>query len=540
VAEAFSGPLARGLADTEDRPYKMYYQYDAMGHLTGRVGSELWDAPGTMFPDTDTYVNNRNTSWQYDADGRITNGDGIQYTYDAAGRAVTVTSGGDHTQTQSFDGDGIRAKIVDEQYIDDGSGTTSLEMTTRYFVTSSVLGAVVTELDEAGQKGRGYVYGSGELLAWQVKEDGFEEVIWEHRDPSDASFRMTALSSALDYSRSAELDPLGADAGVRSPFSIPGPPRPPEERQDLTYPGFADLLSGNCKIDGIPAPSAMCSRMLRAGAGYRAPSSKVTTMRFRNGNNQVKYALAVWSVTGFGAGYLPVGASFDGSAWRVTLGFNEFGEQVGRGRGVYLPDSTMLPSLLQHELAHLSPQNSQLAPLPADQNAAIDSAYHNLLFRLNFGQISDDCRGNVIDKLTANGFDLSEFVRYLSGPVEFYNGLTSQAPAAGTVHPQRTANLLWGARATIADIFNSPTNNRRTIALTSITSSTLLVFFNPTYISTDNGGVNGRNLGLLFHEALHGFGARSNSFYDQDLMRIFNLSGASNELSSYIQRHCFN
>jgi len=99
--------------------------------------------------------------------------------------------------------------------------------------------------------------------------------------------------------------------------------------------------------------------MRRSGAGYRAPSSRVTRMRFRNESGQVKYALAVWSVTKFGAGYLPVGASFwDGTPnWTVVLGTNQYGEQIGYGSGVVLPDSTILPSL-PHELAHLIPQNS--------------------------------------------------------------------------------------------------------------------------------------------------------------------------------------
>ena len=51
------------------------------------------------------------------------------------------------------------------------------------------------------------------------------------------------------------MDPLNTDAGARAPII----PRPQHTwpREDLTYPAFADMLSGNCRVDGIPAPCAM-------------------------------------------------------------------------------------------------------------------------------------------------------------------------------------------------------------------------------------------------------------------------------------------
>jgi YD repeat-containing protein len=103
IKEAFSGPFARGEADTNDRPYKEFNQYDAMDHLVNRAGRHLSHAlPNAGV--TDSFVNNRNPNWQYDADGRLTNGNDIQSTFDAAGRATNVVSnsGGD-TRTSQFD-----------------------------------------------------------------------------------------------------------------------------------------------------------------------------------------------------------------------------------------------------------------------------------------------------------------------------------------------------------------------------------------------------------------------------------------------------
>ncbi len=45
IKEAFSGPLARGEADADARPYKQLNQYDAMNNLVGRVGSKHWVLP---------------------------------------------------------------------------------------------------------------------------------------------------------------------------------------------------------------------------------------------------------------------------------------------------------------------------------------------------------------------------------------------------------------------------------------------------------------------------------------------------------------
>ena len=142
----------------------------------------------------------------------------------------------------------------------------------------------------------------------------------------------------------------------------------------------------------------------------------------------------------------------------------------------------------------------------------------------------------MLDKLASNGFKLGEFINFLSSHYEFYDGTASQALAI-TVHPQ--ANALWGQGATIADIFGRTRNNRRTSAITSIISSYFLAFFNPDDISTNRRGVNDRNLALLFHEGIHGYYVGINPLFDQDLMRIFGLSGPSGSITDYIQRNCF-
>jgi YD repeat-containing protein len=280
VTEAFSGPMARGLADTTNRPYKQYYQYDAMGHLTGRVGSRLWGGPGGAFG-TDTYLNNRNTQWQYDADGRLTSDMQTQYTFDAAGRVIFVDTDGSN-QTLSYDGDGVKTKIV-------GTDMSTNVVTTIYQVTSSVLGSVVTELDQSGQKTRGFVYSNGEMVAWQQKSGSTESVLWKHSDQNNASYRMAGSGGVVDTTESRELDPLNSDAGTRSPYTFPSSH---PQGEVMSAPGFADAVNSNCRIDGVPAPCSMANNMLRSGAGYKAPSHSVTGVYSISERRYV--GLAIW------------------------------------------------------------------------------------------------------------------------------------------------------------------------------------------------------------------------------------------------------
>jgi YD repeat-containing protein len=244
VIEAASGPKARGEADSDFRPYDLSYEYDEMNHLTSR-GGRLWS--GQAPSEESSYSNDRNISWQYDVDGRLTSSGETQYTYDAAGRDINVVGqGGDLTQTQVFDGDGARTMLSSQQVTPTENGTTT-ETKTQYFVTSSVLGRVVTELDQSGAKTRTFVYQGSQILAWQQQNGTTRTMAWEHRDVSNASIRGGAA---------AELDPLGMNAGLINPFLSHS--TRPALQEARTYPGFADMMSGSqCRVDGIDYPCSM-------------------------------------------------------------------------------------------------------------------------------------------------------------------------------------------------------------------------------------------------------------------------------------------
>ncbi len=150
----------------------------------------------------DNYVNNRNTGgdsqpWIYDEDGRITNDRTRQYSFDAAGNQTYNSQNGIY---RSFDGDGEVLKKIE-------SGAVT------YYLQSSVVGKVINELNQYGQKQRGYVYRDGEVLA---KQEG-GQVLWNHDEPSGTSSQWSNSSGAT--SNRVEMDPLGTQVDENGGFS---------------------------------------------------------------------------------------------------------------------------------------------------------------------------------------------------------------------------------------------------------------------------------------------------------------------------------
>jgi hypothetical protein len=170
-----------------------------------------------------------------------------------------ATAQSDTVTAQSFDGNGGRVKTVETAYTDNGTNTT-----TTYYVHSSVLGGqVLTELTAAGAKQRTYVYSGSQVLAWQqvIPFYNTQSVSWEHRDPSNASFRVTNINGSID--QPAELDPLGSNAETSNPYLIGLNP----DEGFTSYPQLGDLsyLNGKCRLDGIPYPCAELSHLMDIG-----------------------------------------------------------------------------------------------------------------------------------------------------------------------------------------------------------------------------------------------------------------------------------
>lgn len=303
VTAAFSGPEARGEADTDVRPYHLIFSHDAMNHLTSRNG-RLWSMPGPS--EARSYSSERNIYWSYDADGRLTNSQETQYSYDAAGRAVGVIGeDGDLTQTQLFDGNGTRTMLDSQRAIHHDSGPDTTETVKQYFVTSSVLNQVVTELDESGNKTRTFVYQGDQILAWQQKNGTTETMAWEHRDISNASVK---TPGAAEGEGAAELDPLGMNAGVINPFPLPST-RPPLV-EDHTYPVFSRAENLECSMYGVSAPcvDATGFDIARNHGGGSSSSNMATQVGFH------------WFGPDMIPGRVPIDFAWDFLGWIISQG----------------------------------------------------------------------------------------------------------------------------------------------------------------------------------------------------------------------------
>jgi hypothetical protein len=85
-------------------------------------------------------------------------------------------------------------------------GSGPITTVTSYYVRSSVLGRVVTELDGQGAKKLTYVYSNGAVVAKQ--ESG--QVGWVYADPVTNSVR--EADAGGHFASRQEFDPLGNDA----------------------------------------------------------------------------------------------------------------------------------------------------------------------------------------------------------------------------------------------------------------------------------------------------------------------------------------
>ena len=259
VTSALSGAEARAGAPTDDRPYNETLGYDAMGHLATRAVRQ-WNRDVSSTPAT--FVNNRNSSFRYDADGRVMISESGTYVYDAAGAIVSFGDSAPYMTDQVMDGDGRRVKAVQGHY-DDQTGQWITDSQT-YYLHSTVLGQPLTELTGAGEKQTTYVYANGSLLARQSFLGTSEWVTWEHRDPEGASVRVTD-AAGQEAGLPGELDPLGSNAGLAKPFSRQAPR---SSGQLVPFRGLPEMNTAGrgCVLDGIETDCYLAYELSMNGA----------------------------------------------------------------------------------------------------------------------------------------------------------------------------------------------------------------------------------------------------------------------------------
>lgn len=115
---------------------------------------------------------------------------------------------------------------------------------------------MVTEVLANGQRFRGFVYAAGEMLATQY--EGTQHVVWEHRDATNQSMRMTGDTGYI--AEEAELNSTGANVGLADPY--PADPGFTGDDTDGVYPHYGSPTrpGTGCLNNGIPVP---CAELMR-------------------------------------------------------------------------------------------------------------------------------------------------------------------------------------------------------------------------------------------------------------------------------------
>jgi YD repeat-containing protein len=280
LKEAYTNREARGLSALTPSvdPYRQSLTYDAFGNQTARTG-KLWSH---SMSDSGSFINNRRSTFTYDAAGHVVYDSG-SYSFDAAGQsAQSISSGGsfgdtyyhsyEATITINRDSDGTPVKRT--QYIDrwDGVGddpiTESEETIVTYSLPSSVVGSVIDEIDGSGAKTKGNIYAGTKKIAEQDVTSSTNAVRFQHSDPVSGSSYETNESGG--YSSRTEYDPLSAVLPTADPY-----------QSELGPPTYADLVhaheqlyfnggdpydySGGCTSFGSKISCADANRYLQMG-----------------------------------------------------------------------------------------------------------------------------------------------------------------------------------------------------------------------------------------------------------------------------------
>ncbi|HKG45448.1 MAG TPA: S8 family serine peptidase [Pyrinomonadaceae bacterium] len=279
IKEAYTGREAHDLSplSPRDNPYRQSFQYDAFGNMTQRSGY-LWR---TAIPtDSGTYTNNKRGDQGYDQAGNLVWTENSSAGLDSVGqRTYSFTTQTDEfpTGARSFtsdiwhklDGDGWLRERTEyryvEQTINEEFDSTS-DTITQHFLWSTVLGAVVAELDDEDVLTTAFVYAGKRIAALEITPST-SIVRFRNVNPE------TGTTYKTDYTgkggRNEEFDPLGAQIPKIDPYvtnyRLYSDVKPPGK----LFMNDASPYSydNSCTWDGIQTPCHIVQRATASGAG---------------------------------------------------------------------------------------------------------------------------------------------------------------------------------------------------------------------------------------------------------------------------------
>jgi YD repeat-containing protein len=552
---------------TMKRVYEQSIAYDAYSQMTTRGGVH-WDNPIGFAGKV--YINGRlqadsSETMTFNASGNVIYQRAYtpnphnyqQTTYDTAGRRTVFLDSikgrfGSYLnyiqETKDeyvFDGDGrpVISKKGRRGYSITNNNPPAMTYTNAYQVWSTVLGSSLTTVKSDETKVETKVFAGESVIAVQ----GANGVLWKTADP------VTGTTGSLTETggETEDAEPLGQKILKRDPTVLAEPDAPSYE----TRLGSANDPQWQCEAGaafygGFSGMPFHCQKKALFAAGIKLPWEDEI------GHEHAPPPAAPHSSPPANDRGTPV---IDLSSTTKPS------EEDGERRVLYLPASSVPYYYDDSERRRFTsgrpgaPTNPSFEDLSNDLNRD----FQTLQFRVNsfinplplskIDQILNPgktdvnktiCEKMVIDPLKSLGLDLNDFADYLKKGANFYDANASSIGAnAGLGRNFPTANP-FPQGTTIAMAF---VNNQGFDALTSysLSQTKLTMFFNANTASS--------SVGLLFHEALHGYGiylnrsdttttgsALAGVYSDDSLKTLFGLTGqkGTKGITEYIDKYC--
>jgi YD repeat-containing protein len=256
LQDAYTGSEARSYRDTGypsnggSGAYRQSYQHDVWSNMTSRT-NRYWSQQDSFVA---TYLNNRNSQWQYDAAGNLRFDSDFEYQYDASGRNSTMHPlQTNQTITQLADSDG--------QMVRKSEANPSIFRDVHY-LRSTVLGGKVVAEYLFGQLQKRYVYLGDKIIATLVP------------NVVNPRYENPVTGSRLDM----EPDTMGVDVGFTDPYTNPDPPPPPP---DIAVP--AGFSSGTCQLNGFAFDCAHAARLVKGNSALHCAGCEEPVFGDRTG-----------------------------------------------------------------------------------------------------------------------------------------------------------------------------------------------------------------------------------------------------------------
>jgi YD repeat-containing protein len=556
IKEAYTGREAHDQSplNPRDNPYRQSFQYDAFGNMTQRSGF-LWRK--TMPTDSDTYTNNQRSEWGYDAAGNVVYTDSGTGAFDSAGQKHFSTSSQtddlgsgnyrrfDAVISHSLDGEGWLRGRSEYRYVEQSIGEDfdfTEDTTDQHFLWSSVLGAVVAELNDDDELTTAFVFAGKRVASLEITPSS-SSVYFRASNPQ------TGTTYRTDYTgkggRQEEFDPLRAQLPKTDPYIS-------QQRlySDLKPPGKLFMNDANpyaydnsCSWDGIPTPCEIVNGAWASGAGDRLVDADVY-IKYRTADNKTYVKTFSGKVTS-SLGGLNVVWTGD-TAGRAERGFVPAFPR-GMEAGLWAASMSAEVELVRNWRFSESSQSRSLQK-PTGVMAPI-GGLDRMQMWLEEALKYRDCR-EAMQKLVAQIASDTKFAASHTDILDLFNALRAQTGGGGIFVdvPWGTSNTVFPRGAIVGEegaggggvsaIFYTDPSNWRTRQRTSI------VYLKGAY--SDSQPLAFKQLpyfyvGALIHELTHNApndSSEAGRYYEHKEMDAAAKTLGSTSLDQYVKEHC--